>query len=280
MVYDITSSNSAYEWVLQVLGITGEEFIEKYIVDFQKDAEEFMEHYFEKIEAININELEIVVLHVTSNSDECRAIRKSGICDLKKVLSESSELKSFLEEKDVLFDIENKKMMLDGQEYSIDYDAYCRAEDKLNYRDEKLKDIGRKIYFDYQINGFLFTRDVKDYGTDIHEMPEILLTISQFNSSAAEKVKMWKNTREGYVIRYKAKFMQFAHYTFYDKVESYLNDSYCGWIKFKKWLVSHAIDSSFSDLHSDIYAYMKSGTIIEPGQILECIPVDEWKWVG
>ena len=175
MVYDITSSNSAYEWVLQVLGITGEEFIEKYIVDFQKDAEEFMEHYFEKIEAININELEIVALHVTSNSDECKAIRKSGICDLKKVLSESSELKSFLEEKDVLFDIENKKMMLDGQEYSIDYDAYCRAEDKLNYRDEKLKDIGRKIYFDYQINGFLFTRDVKDYGTDIHEMPEILL---------------------------------------------------------------------------------------------------------
>ena len=70
MVYDITSSNSAYEWVLQVLGITGEEFIEKYIVDFQKDAEEFMEHYFEKIEAININELEIVALHVTSNSDE------------------------------------------------------------------------------------------------------------------------------------------------------------------------------------------------------------------
>lgn len=103
MVYDITSSNSAYEWVLQVLGITGEEFIEKYIVDFQKDAEEFMEHYFEKIEAININELEIVALHVTSNSDECKAIRKSGICDLKKVLSESSELKSFLEEKDVLF---------------------------------------------------------------------------------------------------------------------------------------------------------------------------------
>lgn len=280
MVYDIASSNSAYEWVLQVLGITGEEFIEKYIVDFQKDAEEFMEHYLEKIEAIDINKLEIVVLHVTSNSDECRAIKKSGICDLKKVLSGSSELKSFLEENDVLFDIENKKMILDGQKYSIDYDAYCREEDKLNYRDEKLKNIGRKIYFDYQINGFLFTRDVKKYGTDIHEMPEILLTISQFNSSIAEKVKMWKNTREGYVIRYKAKFMQFAHYTFYDSIESYLNDSHCGWIKFKKWLVSHAIDSSFSDLHSDKYAYMKPGTVIKPGQILECVPVDEWKWVG
>lgn len=144
MVYDITSSNSADEWVLQVLGITGEEFIEKYIVDFQKDAEEFMEHYLEKIEAIDINKLEIVVLHVTSNSDECRAIKKSGICDLKKVLSGSSELKSFLEENDVFFDIENKKMILDGQKYSIDYDAYCREEDKLNYRDEKLKNIGEK----------------------------------------------------------------------------------------------------------------------------------------
>lgn len=33
----------------------------------------------------------------------------------------------------------------------------------------------------------------------------------------------------------------------------------------------------FSDLASEVFAYMKAGIIIEPERILECIPVEEWR---
>ncbi len=50
--------------------------------------------------------------------------------------------------------------------------------------------------------------------------------------------------------------------------EKYLQDYHNKWIELKKRLLQRAVDSSFLELYSDIYAYMKPGRIIEPERII------------
>lgn len=168
-------------------------------------------------------------------------------------------------------------MHINDKVYDIDYGSYRSQKERLTLQEEKLKNIARKIYFDHQINGFFFSRDIFDYGTGIDKSPEFLFTLSALNSPFNYLGDKWSETRSGYVVKYKAKLSQFEHYTFYDSVDDYLNDSQTEWKQLKKWMISYAIDCSFSNLYSNIYAYMKPVTTILPEQIIDCIPVEEWR---
>ena len=83
--------------------------------------------------------------------------------------------------------------------------------------------IGHKIFYDFQVNGFLFSRDIYDYGT-IHKAPEFLLTLSGFGKETAKVDDDWEAVSEPYVIKYKAKIADFEYYTFYEGQEEYLQD--------------------------------------------------------
>jgi len=256
LLFDITTPDTAYEWILDVLGITGSEFIKSYIIENHNSLDGFIEQHLEAIQAIDINTLELVAFHITSNSDQCKEIREYGIKNLQKVLSVPSELNLFLTEQGVNFDIKNKEMSIDGQVFDIDYEKYRRKINKLSQQ-EPLEDIARKIYFDFQINSFFFSSNIYDYGTGIDKCPEFLFTLSSLNSQMRDINERWSRDRQGYVIKYKASINKFEYYTFYEDIEDYLYDSQTGWIKLKKWLISHATDCSFSNRYSDICAYMK-----------------------
>lgn len=70
---------------------------------------------------------------------------------------------------------------------------------------------------------------------------------------------------------------EFAYYTFYSSINDYLDDYHNNWIKLKYWLLSHAVSSSFSDISSQIFAYMKPQKEILPERILEIVPVEKWR---
>lgn len=273
--YDITNPDASYDWLYSVLNIKKGELVSDYILECNNDYEIFAEKHLDEIESIDIDQMELVVFHVTTNGDGCAEIRKNGLRDLKMVLQEKTKLSAFLNERGICFDIPSKTMYVNGKAFCIDHKSYTNW-DRMIEQVDSLYNIGRKIFYDYQINGFLFSRDIHNYET-IHEAPEFLLTLSEFGEETATVNEEWATISKPYVIKYKARITDFEYYTFYKDQEDYLQDYYNKWIKLKKQLFQEAVDSAFSHLTSDIYAYMKSGRIIEPERILDCIPAEKWQ---
>lgn len=81
-------------------------------------------------------------------------------------------------------------MYIDGDRYDIDYEKY-KDLDVISKRKEQLHNIGHKIFYDFQINAFLFCEDIYKYST-IHEAPEFLFTLSNVNKYTRELYETWK----------------------------------------------------------------------------------------
>ena len=174
MTFNITSSEPAFKWLQEILRMSGEEFIRDYIHDCNKDLDFFLMKHLDAIKAIDIDSTEFIVFHVTSNSNQCAEIKQRGIINLQKALTESCELSLFLKDYGFQFDIQNKKMIMKEQIYDINYGSYQDRKEKLSLKEKKLQNISRKIYSDYQINGFFFSKNIFKYGTYIDRRPEFL----------------------------------------------------------------------------------------------------------
>lgn len=272
--FDITNPDVSYEWLHTVLDIKKGDLVSEYILDCNNDFDIFFEKHVLEIKNMDIKQLELVVIHVTTNNDNCAEIKKNGLRDLKKVLQEENELNTFLSEHGVQFDIATKRMYINDVDYDIDYEKY-KDWDRGVKRENVLYKIGHKIYYDFQVNGFFFCQDIYDYGT-IHKAPEFLFTLSDFNEVTKGIDDKWEKVSKPYVVKFKAKIVDFEYYTFYERETDYLQDYHNNWIELKKWIFSRAVSSAFSDSASQIFAYMRPG-IIKPDQILECIPADEWR---
>ena len=273
--YDITNPDAANEWLYSVLDMKRGDFISDYVLESRNDFDTFFVRHLKEAERLDIDQLEFVAIHVTTNGDDCAEIKKNGLKDLQKVLQEETELSMFLKKRGIWFDIPSKIMHIDDKNFDIDYKKYTNW-DRMIKQVDALYSIGRKIFYDHQVNGFLFSKDVYDYGT-IHEAPEFLLTLSEFDRDTVGINDQWAAASKPYVIKYRAKITEFEYYTFYEGQEDYLQDYHNGWIGLKKILFQEAVRSAFSELSSDVYAYMKPERIIEPARIIECIPAEEWQ---
>jgi len=85
----------AYKFLLDFLGIAGEDFIMDYIMECNKDFETFWRKHFDRLESVDISSLCIMAFHITATQDECTEIKENGLKNLQKVLSEDTQLKSF-----------------------------------------------------------------------------------------------------------------------------------------------------------------------------------------
>ena len=273
--YDITNPDAAYEWLYSVLDMKRGDFISDYVLESRNDFDTFFVRHLKEAERLDIDQLEFVAIHVTTNGDDCAEIKKNGLKDLQKLLQEETELSMFLKKRGIWFDIPSKIMHIDDKNFDIDYKKYTNW-DRMIKQVDALYNIGRKIFYDHQVNGFLFSKDVYDYGT-IHEAPEFLLTLSEFDRDTVGINDEWAAASKPYVIKYRAKITEFEYYTFYEGQEDYLQDYHNGWIGLKKTLFQKAARGAFSELSSDVYAYMKPERIIEPARIIECIPAEEWQ---
>lgn len=273
--FDITNPDASYDWLYSVLDIKKGDLVSDYILECSNDPDVFVEKHLDEIENIDIDRLELIVFHVTTNGDDCAGIRKNGLRDLKKVLQDKTELSAFLKDRGICFDIPSKMMYVNGKAFDIDYKKYTNL-DRVDKQKEALYKIGHRIFNDHQVNGFLFSRDIYDYGT-IHNAPEFLLTLSEFGKVTAGVDDAWAAFSRPYVIRYKARVMDFEYYTFYDDQEAYLEDYHNKWFGLKKQLFKKAVNSAFSNLFSDIYVYMKPGMVIGSEQIMDCVSAEVWQ---
>lgn len=269
LIFDISTPDSAYKFIQDFFKITGSKFIDEYIIESNNDFDTFWERNYNYIESVDITNLKYKVLHVTTNWDNCSEIRTKGIYNLQRVLSAQTTLSSLLSERGIQFDIENKILYVDGKEIDIDYDKY-RGEYGLTRKEEYLREVGRKIYFDPQINGFFAVDDVYGYGTNIHLRPEFLMNLANLFPQLKNVEELWSEKSKGYIVYFIADFNQFAWYSFYDNENEYNEDEDSRLI-LKKWIISRAVSRSFDqkDAGAEIFAYMGIETTIHPDQILE-----------
>lgn len=271
MLYDITSADNAYLFLQMLLNTNGEGIITEFIVECKADVDTFIKKHQSFLQDWNVEDTEFIVIHVTSNSDNCSEIKKQGIMNLQRVLTEDTAFRRFLFQYEIEFDIQKSTMRIGCSSYSVDYEYYkkIKAYDLLP-QDKELKEIGRKLYFDPQINGFFYSRDVKDYGTQIHERPEFLSNIACLKKGLLKLEKDWKSICKGYIIKYRAFFDQFASFTFYDHENEDIDDSRNNRMAIKAKLLSIALNVTFNRSVSQEFAYMKRNVTIPPSQIIEC----------
>lgn len=275
MYYDITTPDTAYDWIYDTLQIRQGQFIEDYILKCNNDIDLFCEMYQEQISKMNIDELEIVAFHVTSNKDDCAFIRKNGIRNLQWVLSNETEMRTLLLENRISFNLAQKQMSVCGYEYSIDYEKY-KGKNYATMMDENLEWIAHKIYYDYQINAFFFCKDISQYST-VCEMPEFLYALSKFSNVTQKVAEVWEENQKSYVIKYKASLKDFAYFTFYRNEMDCEDDKINNYKYIKKQLILLAIQGMNGELSDNVFAYMKSEISISPEDILEIVPAEEWK---
>lgn len=275
MYYDITNPDASYYWLLDTLKIKRNEFIEIYIIECQNDIEKFYKKYRLIIEQIDIENLEIVAFQVTSSSDECAEIKKYGLHNLQWVLSNRTNLSSFLKKNKISFDIESRLMYICDTVYDIDYEKYNDL-DVISRRNEQLHKIGHKIYYDFQINAFMFCEDVYDYST-ICQAPEFLYTLSSLNEATKDIDMKWRDICKPYVVKFKCKLKDLAYFTFYGNEREYNEDRQNNWSELRRQLITSAVESAFGNRSSEYFAYMKPDAVIAPENILEYVPAEKWR---
>jgi len=160
MNFDITTPDKAYEFFNRAMMFDNGEWIDKVILECNGDIEVFIQNNINQIAFIDIATLKFTAFHLTTSSDGCSEIKKSGLMGLRDVLSSDTELNRFLRDKELIFNIPKNKLCFRDKEYDIDY-THRKQEGVKNF----LEPIAHRLCYDPQVNGFFCCDDLSRYST-------------------------------------------------------------------------------------------------------------------
>lgn len=262
LIFDITNSESAFEFLKGFLHIDPERIM-KFITSNPKDyyVSDFIEVNNINLKDLSINDVEMVVVHVTTNNDDCESIKKYGLLNLQQALTMNTPLKKHLKKNGIEFDIYNNIISLNSEFRELKYDTETDEEDMAEDR-KRMNEVARKIYFDHQINGYFCVKNFRDYGGNVHERPEIINDIANLFRKGGQKFEdEWKINSREYLIKFKASIEYFIWYNFYSK-KCYYEDDFESKEEIKHWLIDKALSVIWSYYYygavpTEITAYLK-----------------------
>lgn len=228
MEFDLRTCDAAYYFVLDFMGMTPDEYITEKIINCENDFETFWNRNIERIKSVDISRLRLMAFHVVGSLDECREIKENGLMNLQMVLSEETTLKRLLEKAGVKFDILIKLVSCNGKSYDIDYEKY-KGQHFLIGIDEKLDRVSHRIYYDFCVNGFMANDNVFNYGTNIHERPEFLMTLGELFPQAEKVESFWRTKAKSYRIDFYATVDQVHRFNF--ELDEYRDPPYEDWFE-------------------------------------------------
>lgn len=266
MIYDIRDSDKAARTLERITGVSSDVWSAERIkdtcridyTDVDKDIGRIIKRNNGYIP--RVNDLEMVITHVTTSGNGCSSILKNGIIDLRKAYQKSdSELRIFLESKGIDIQLESNCLKYNGKNYDISFKARPRYSESEEYAAWL---VGRKFYYDFTVCGFFSINDKRPYGGNVHRRPEILWELD--NLLKTDLQQKWMQSHQAYEIVFKVPFRDII-YSGWDsdteeKVMSYLTDAYM--------CVSTEPDTK--------EVLCKSGVEILPDQILECNRFTLW----
>ena len=272
IVFDVTSSNNAYGFLLDALGLQPGELVMEYLVECNRDIDLFLERNIHRLNNLLVQDVRFVAFHVTASLDDCKEIKENGIRDLQYVLSHNTMLTRMLRRGEISFDIENRLMCINGRDFNIDYEYYrgCRF---LSPEEKRLESIAHRIYYDFCVDGFWANDNIEGYGTDIHERPEFISTLIKMSPKAKRLDAFWRAKSKPYKIFFFATVDQIHKFTFglEKNYDHYTEDEQEA---IRKWMLRKAIDQAF-DPEGEHYIYIRDYQYIPPEQIIKCEIMEE-----
>lgn len=206
-------------------------------------------------------DFEFVYFHVTTSANGCASFQKHGILNLRQSYScHDSELRSFLEERNININLDERTLIYHEQEYDITF-GDCPRQDS---RDYMCWAIGRKFYFDFTTCGFLSVWERSSYGGEVHRRPEILMNIDDL--LGLNLSQEWISTHDSYEIVAKVNGDLIVYdgdddQTDEDKVLNYLTKAYL---------------TAFLEPTEEVLL-LKNHVQISPMNILEIKSFEHWK---
>lgn len=268
--FDLRTANSAYNFVLSILKTNSESFIKDYLINCERDFETLWRKHCNEISTIDVKQIRIFAFHVCGSLDNCQTIQQIGLQNLQIMLSSDSLMYRVFESHGLTFNIKDKIMIYQGQEYNVDYELY-RNHHFLNDTDEHIQSIACRIYCDFCVNGFMCNDNIFTYGTNIHKRPEFICDLVRMFPELSRMEDEWERNMISYRVDFYAYFEQLHRFNF--ELDNYREPPYDEWhnlddnTKVLKWMLSHAIDRSFNEL-GETYLYVKDNYSIPPEQIV------------
>ena len=272
MDFDLRTTDSAYSFVLDILDMSSEQFIDEYILKFDRDYECLWEKHYNKLKHIDASKIRIWAFHITGSLDHCQNIRNNGLRNLHYALSSNFAMAKVFRKYKLEFDVEKKIMYFEDKAYDVDYAKY-RNRCNLFANDELLSRIAHRLCKDYCVNGFLCHDYFRSYGFDVYIRPEFILDLVNMFPSLSKLDLEWRRRSTSYKINFFAYIDQLERYNF--ELDEYRDPPYEIWYdlddndKVIKWMLGHAIDRAFDEL-SETYLYVRSDLYIPSEQIADC----------
>lgn len=272
MDFDLRTTDSAYYFVLDVLGYTGEQFIDDYIVECNRDYELLWSKHYNQLKHIDSNKIRIWSFHITGSLDHCKDIQEEGLRNLHYALSVDSKMAQMFRKYNLEFDVENKMMYFEGVSYNVDYRKY-QNRCNLYGKDEQLSSIAYRLSKDFCVNGFMCNDNFLSYGFDVHIRPEFIIDLVNMFPQLSELDLEWRRNSTSYKVNFFAYIDQLERYNF--DLDEYRDPPYDMWYELNdndkviKWMLGRAINRAFNEL-GDTYLYVKSNLHIPPEQIDDC----------
>jgi len=275
MIFDVRTQEAATNFIYALTGMNAREFVDEYVIECNRDFEEFWERNEARIDMVDISDLKIIGFHVVSSLDDCAEIREKGLWNLQRVLTEDTNLNRVLGQYGLTFDVVNCTMTYKGKTWDIEYEKYKGRYD-LTDEEEAIEWISHRIYYDYCVNGFLCCDDITTYGTRIHKRPEFILKLVDMFPDLEEMENWWERNGVPYEVVFYAVPDQIMRDFFglpeEDDMPRYWYEPTDDQI-IKKKLLSLAIDGRYGNLDEQ-YLYIKDDLCLPPEQILEINKLD------
>jgi len=265
--FDVTSSDNAYGFLLDTLGLQPGELIMEYLVECGRDIDLFLERNGNRLDEFDIQDVRFVAFHVTGSLDDCAEIKETGIQNLQYVLSHDTMLSRLLKRGDITFDVENRIMCVSGKTFDIDYEHY-RGRRLITPEEKWLESISHRVYYDFCVDGFWTNDDIEGYGTDIHKRPEFISKLIKMSPKAECLDAFWRAKSKPYKIFFYATVDQIHKFTFglEKNYDPYTEDEQEA---VKNWMLRMALDQAF-DPGGEHYIYIRDNEYIPPEQIIRC----------
>lgn len=87
MDYKLITCDSTYDFVLNFMNMTPDEYVTELIIECKNDFEQFWERNIYAIKDVDISNIRIMAFHVVGSLDGCREIKSKGLMNLQEVLS-------------------------------------------------------------------------------------------------------------------------------------------------------------------------------------------------
>ena len=199
MNYDIRTTECAQETLERLSGVPISKWIQCRVNEkqYEYNVNDFLANVIRSHGSLprSYKEFIFIYFHVTTSANDCMSIRKNGLLDLREAyLNNDSELKKFLDQHDIKFNIDKQIMIYHQRKYDISF-GECPDQHTEAYKRWR---IGRKFFYDFTTCGFLSVWERNPYGGEVHRRPEILQDID--NLLGLNLSLEWTHTHTAYEV--------------------------------------------------------------------------------